>query len=214
MRAQQKTGDRGLERPGIRKPCQSFAERAIAGLVVILQEIDKGAGRKIVAALTAQRAPPVKRRLALVDEAFRQPARQLFRGPLRIVAVIAAGFIRQKHMEGMMDIIVPLRVEAMAQMACGVVLIFQSQMNVTAIRFPAQFLRQPVQPPFILDDVDGIEPQSVEAKSEQPITRILAEEIAHFGDSEIDRWSPGRRSVDTEEGLRVKGEIISLRPEM
>ena len=67
-RREQQHGERRFDRLRIRIAFEPVAQRAIADLVVVLQEIDEG-GRRQMAARLAALAAAKRRRLALIDEA-------------------------------------------------------------------------------------------------------------------------------------------------
>ena len=108
-RRQQRDRERGLDRPGIGHALEPVAERAVADLVVVLQEIDEGGRRKLAARLAAQLSAAMRGRLALIDKARAQRARDVLARRALIVAVVAVGFAGQQHVPGVMIIIVPLR---------------------------------------------------------------------------------------------------------
>ena len=107
-RREQRDGKRRLQRRRRREHRQPLAQRAVADLVVVLQEIDEGRGRQRRTRLAAVLAPPVRRRLALIGKPFGERPREMLRR-VAIVAVIARGLAGQQHMEGVMIVVVPLR---------------------------------------------------------------------------------------------------------
>ena len=86
LRAEKLQRDGGLERLRVGERRQPFAERAIADLVVILQEQHKGGGRQIGAWRAARLAAAMRRRLALIDETFLEAARQALRRTIGVIA--------------------------------------------------------------------------------------------------------------------------------
>ncbi len=69
-RREQRHGQRGLERRGWRQRRQPLAERAVADLIVVLQEIDERGGGQRRARLAARLALAMRRRLALIGKSF------------------------------------------------------------------------------------------------------------------------------------------------
>jgi hypothetical protein len=67
---------------------------------------------------------------------------------------------------------------------------------------------------LMLDLVDRVETQSVEAVFLQPEERILDEEVAHRALLIGDRRSPGCLSLGMKELRRVEAEIVPVRSEM
>ena len=75
---QQQQGGRGLQRFRARQRRQPFAEGAVADLVVVLQESNKGGGRQVRARLAARLAAAMAEGSPWIDESFFQrsaPAR-------------------------------------------------------------------------------------------------------------------------------------------
>src|SRR5690606_2196650 len=89
---------------------QALAERAIADLVVVLQEVDEGGGGKAGRGLAAWLAAKMFRRFALVAVALSKAAREQRRRVLCIVLVVALVLAGQKHVGGVVKIVVPLAV--------------------------------------------------------------------------------------------------------
>ena len=63
---------------GVGDAFEPVAERAVADLVVVLQEVDEGGGRELAARLAAQLAVAMRGGLALIDKA-RASARAMSR---------------------------------------------------------------------------------------------------------------------------------------
>src|SRR4029077_17622258 len=78
---------------------------------------------------TAPFAAAVRRWLALIDETFLETTRQSHRRLLAVIGVIALALSGQQRVQDMMTVVVPLRVEIAGQMARGIVVVFQNQMN-------------------------------------------------------------------------------------
>src|SRR5690606_27046256 len=127
-RAQQLQRHRGFEGAGLvaAQHREALAKRPIAHLVVILNEENKRGRGKHVRRLTSRLAAMSRTRLTLIDEALRQGASQLVGGPLRIGGVITAGLAREKMVNDMVGIIIPLRIKTMTQQACGIVIVLEN----------------------------------------------------------------------------------------
>ena len=92
---------------GRRQRGETLAASAIAGLVVILQEIDEGGERQIRARLAALAAVAKGRCLALIDVAFGQGAGQLDDGMDGVVGVVAVGLAGGDDVGRVMEVVVP-----------------------------------------------------------------------------------------------------------
>ena len=106
------------------------------------------------------------------------------------ILVVAAPFIRQQRMDGMMEVIAPLRVKPITAVSP-----VEEQSRVVQIAFcneldrPAQLLREFVRRFLefcqemlcaeIEDAVDSIQPQGVKVVDFEPIQRVLAKESSH-----------------------------------
>ena len=110
---------------------QPFAESAIADLIVVLQEKHKGGRRQVGARRAARLAVAMGRRLALIDEAFLQAAGQR---AARLVGIVARNSRRVRRSAGHAGHDGHRHSIAhrnRAQMAGGIVVIFEHEMNVT-----------------------------------------------------------------------------------
>ena len=74
-----------------------------------------------------------------------------------------------------------------------------------------------IRPRSVGNGVDRVETQSVEIEFVQPVKRVVNEEITYDARAppvEIDRRAPWRGMRRIEELRRIRGEIVSFRPEM
>src|SRR5579872_768233 len=71
------------------------------------------------------------RGLTLVDETVPQAAGQLFGGLVNIILVIALALTGQKHMQHVVRIVVPLRIEGVCQIGSVVSIVFKNKVYVT-----------------------------------------------------------------------------------
>jgi hypothetical protein len=118
-------------------------------------------------------------------------------------------------MDDMMGIIVPLRIEAAAQVMSDVVLVLQHQVDEPAwFDGPPNLCCQLVGPVPVGDRVDRIKTQAVEAVLHHPVKSVLGEEASHLGPAEVDRRPPGRLDVIAEECRRVGGQVIPVGTEV
>ncbi len=105
----------------------------------------------------ATRCAEVIRVLALENETVRQAARQLLRRLVGIIGVIAAILISQQHMEHIVSIVVPLRIDLLREMRC-VVMVLQHEMHMPpGLNGGAYRGSHLVHPVLLLDGVDCIE---------------------------------------------------------
>src|SRR5690606_3776417 len=166
--------------------------------------------------------------LALIDETLSQTTSELLCGVFLIIAVITCGFAGEQHMQDIVAIVVPLRIEiptvarlahiaacgaatAVAQMSRAVVFIFQNQVH-EASRFDcfADARRHFIKPARIRYLMDGIEAQAVESIFEQPIQRVLQKKIPYLRPREIDSCSPRRMFAGVEKGRGIAIEEIAV----
>ena len=128
--------------------------------------------------------------LALIDEAVGEAARQLPGRLIGIVEVVAAILAGQQHVEHIVPVVVPLRIDVLAEMR-RIVVVLEHQMHVPS-RLDGGTHRggHLVHPVLIQDGMHRIEAQSVEAVLHQPVEHVVGEEGAHLGPAEIDRRIP------------------------
>ncbi len=201
------------------------AERAVADLVMVLQEIDKGGRGEFAAGFPAQSPATMRRSFALIDKARPQCARDIVKRGALVVAVIAVGFGGQQHMPGVMIVVVPLRAVFAArrvlhgiQCARAVVVVLEHEMDVAAglrgklAHCDAEIMQHR---DFALlgDGVHCVQAQPVEAIFAQPIQHILDREGAHLRHPVIDGAAPGRLCF-RKEARRISAEVISLGAEV
>lgn len=152
---------------------------------------------------------------ALVDEAFTEETRQLGRGVLVIVGVVALTLVGEQGMQHVVAVVVPLRSEAGGQQAGAVVLVFQYQVHVAArLDAGVHALGQLGEETAVGNRMHGVEAQPVEAVVQQPHQGVVDEEVAHFAAAEIDAVAPGRLLVVAEEVLGIAAQVVAVRPEV
>src|ERR1700733_4351283 len=76
---------------------------------MVLEKIDER-GRRQMCARLATRGAAIGRPLTAINKPSRECATDLVQGPIGIVRVIACGFSGQNDVQGMMEVVVPLRV--------------------------------------------------------------------------------------------------------
>src|SRR5262249_12914343 len=103
---------RRLERCRVGQQLEALAERAVADLVVVLQEVDEGGWRQRAARLAARTALAMRRALALIVEACRQHAGDARERRLAVVAIVSVRLAAQEHVPGVVKIVVPLGTES------------------------------------------------------------------------------------------------------
>ncbi len=173
----------------------------------------------------AMRAPAAKaRRLALIAEAMRERRGDAGGGRVGIVLIIAVALARQQRVHGMMPVVVPFGVEQ-ARAALGVEfeqrgrigVVLDGEMDVAAGEAGAHLARDLGEDRLlgaVLDVVDGVEAQAVEAELLEPIEHVVEEEIPHRPGGEFDRLAPGRLAHGIEEARRGEMEVIPVGAEM
>ena len=82
---------------------------------MVLQEQHEGSRRQMTTRHAARLAQ-VARMFSLIDEAFRETACQLPGRLLSIVEVVAAVFASQERVQDIVPIVVPLRIDILAEM--------------------------------------------------------------------------------------------------
>src|SRR5205823_10620177 len=181
---------------------EALAAGSIADLVVVLQEVDEGAGRQVSAAL-ATRPTQVARGLTLVGEALRQAAAQERLRLPRIVGVVTAGLPAQQDVQAVVGVVVPLRVAGRggargAEKAHGVVEVLEREVDRAAAAFGrtrrAGDLVDDVRFALVVNGVDRIETQAVEVVFLEPVKRVVDEELTHrrtVRSVKVDRGTPG-----------------------
>src|SRR5262249_7807364 len=118
---------------------QPIPECAIADLVVILQEIDKGGRFKRAAGLATQLTAPERGDFALIDEARRQGASDVAPRRALIVPVVTMVLMGQEDMKGVVEIVVPLRAILAGwrilrgiEHACAIVTVLEHKMDMAS----------------------------------------------------------------------------------
>jgi hypothetical protein len=118
-------------------------------------------------------------------------------------------------MQGVVAIVVPLRIEAVTQQVRGVVLVLQHQMHLALLRHcRAHARRQFPEKIVIVDGVHGVQAQAVDAVIQQPHQGVFAEEITYLRAAEIDGRTPGRDALFMKELPRIHTQIIAVRAEV
>ncbi|MDR8969313.1 hypothetical protein FEP58_05702 [Burkholderia multivorans] len=156
-RQQQQRGQRA-QRVVVRERAQPLAERAIADLVVVLQERHERGRRQLRARLAARCAVVQRRRFALVRESFAERAREMTQRRVRIRAVVAVALAGQQHVRAVVEVVVPLRVEAVRpEQARGIAFVLEHQMHVALACGRAHAPRELAQPRVVVDRVRRVD---------------------------------------------------------
>ena len=223
MGTQQIDGGDGTHRVRRCDRRQTFAERAIADLIVILNEGDESGRRQQRTRLTARMAAELHH-LPLKCEAFGQrPPEHI--GVAEVFGVVALILAGCRHVQHMMYVVVPLRRKVprqagvVAEQAAGLVfLILQHQMHRAAAGAHAfcEFVEHV--PHAVVDDgMDGIEAQSIEIVFLDPILRVVNDELTHrtaVSAVVVDGRTPRRLMPIGKERRCVRGQVISVRPKV
>ena len=206
------------------EPVDALAERAVADLIVVLEERDERGQRKVGAGLPARRAP-IRRVLALKAESLGEAARQHADGVL-IVDVVAAPVARDGHVQRVVDVVVPLGgVEAAAVWAAEVArlvpVVLQDEVHVAiaprSLQDRAADLVQHVNGRIVVDLVGGVEPEAVQVVLLDPVERVVAEERADDlapRPVEVHGGAPRRLVSRAGERGRVGAEVVALGTEV
>ncbi len=212
-RREQQQRSRGPERIGGTELWQTLAERPVADLVVVLQEQHKGGRCKVAAGLAS--GVPMTRLFAQVDKTFAEQARKLVGRLFGEVRVVGIGFAGQQHVQRVVPVIVPLRVETLVQQAGLIELIFKVQPHVSGRFDPLAHAGGELgQECLVANGVDGVHAQPVDAVFEQPHKGVVDEEIPHLRAPEIDRVAPRCVQVAAEELLGVTAQVVAVRTEV
>ena len=209
-------GDAGLCRVCQRD--QTVAEGAVADLVMVLVEGDEGGGGQVARGF----APRFRQRragLALFHEAFGQRQADVVQRVAGEAGVVIVGFAGQQGVDGVVPVVVPF---GDAQAVGGVVVagdvavVLGHQVDGTVEAVVADGQRQfgdEVGVGRVVDPVDGIEAQAVEAVLGQPVEGVLDGEAAHGGLGVVDHLSPRGRLFGMED-RRDGGEVEAVGAEM
>src|SRR3954467_3385296 len=102
--------------------------------------------------------------LALIDEALGKATRQLFRRRLGVIAVISLTLTSEHHVQHVVAVVVPLRIEIAPQVLGDVAVVLEHEMNLPTLLYSSANLRgHLVEPVGFGDRMHGIEAQAVEA---------------------------------------------------
>jgi hypothetical protein len=204
---------------------QALAERAVADLVMVLQEGDEGRGRQVRRRLPANLPAAVRARIALVGEALGEAAREHPRGALRVVGVVAVALAGDEHVRRVVPVVVPLRgrvrgagaIEEMRRVA----VVLEHEVDVAVVARArgdgARDLGHDVRRGIVGDGVDRIHAQPVEVELLDPVERVVDEEGAHVLRAlavEVDRRTPRGLVRGVEELGRIEREVVALGPEV
>ena len=113
LRRQQHDGDAGVQCGFRRTRCEAHSEGVVADMVMILQKRDKGGRRQLSRCFATRPSAAKRRRLALIDKTFRQCAPEMPRRRDCVIAIEPRFLAGDQHMQGVVQIVVPLRAEAL-----------------------------------------------------------------------------------------------------
>ncbi|VWC50302.1 hypothetical protein BLA6863_07811 [Burkholderia lata] len=214
-REQQQRGRRA-HRVFVRERAQPFAERAVADLVVVLQECDERGRRQVRARFAARGAVVQRRRFALVREAFAERAREMAQRRVGVRAVVAVALAGQQHVRAVVEVVVPLRVETTGSEQAGrIALVLEHEVHMARVaRVRAHAAREFAQPRVVVDRVRGIDAQPVETEFVEPVQRVLDEERAGLFARKVDGRPPRGLPVGAEERGRVARQQVAFRAEV
>ncbi len=198
----------------------------IADLIVVLQECDKGRCGQFARWRATRLSAAVPRSFSLIGKSLGQRAAEMLCRSRRIVAVVTRLVAGNEDMQGVVKIVVPLRVVIFGantgahQIARLVAVILQHEMDFS-IGYPKTHalgdLVDDVGRAVIDNCVNGIQTKPVEVKFFQPIQGIVNEKVAHrptMRAREIEGRAPWRVMAPGEELGRDRVQIVTLRAEM
>ena len=228
MGREQDAGVGGAQPRRIGQRVDALAEGAVADLVVRLQKRDKGAQGQMRAGLAAALARAKNRGLPLKDEALCQGATELGDRCVGVIGEVAVGLKCGEHMDGVVQVVVPLRCGRQRQAAfialqvggaVGVILQHDMHLALTA-RAGMQRradLAHDVGLGVVAQRMDRVHAQSVKIEFLDPVQGVVNEEVAHrsgIGAVVVDGRAPGRL-VRRVEKMRAAGvQVVALRPEV
>jgi hypothetical protein len=213
-REEQDRGER-VVRGRVGQRDQPLAERPVAGLVVVLEEVDEGRGRKM-----GRRLAPVR---ALEGEPLGQSAGKVAAGIVGEGAVVGVCLAGGQHMGRVVHVVVPFggverhgALRPLVQVGDVAVVLGRQVYGAVgdAGAHLARKLDQKLRLGGIADLVDGVEPQTVHAELREPVERVLDEEAPHGALRVVDPGAPRRVPGGVEERRRVGVEVIPLRSEV
>src|SRR5688500_15851177 len=163
----------------------TLAECTVAYLVVGLQKGNKGLWRQMNAHLATHGTIAIGGYFPLIGKPFRQAASQMAYRIVGVIHIVSIVLLRREYMQGVMNIIIPLRVvPAVCQITSIVGIIFQDQMHVALCidlgTYTLRDLDKDVRTGIVDDRMYCIEPQSIEVILLQPVQRVMNEEIPYL----------------------------------
>src|SRR6202051_4890351 len=118
-------------------------------------------------------------------------------------------------MQDVMAVVVPLSVEIAGQMARGVVVILQNEVNFSLrLDRATHFRGHLVEPIRVAYGVHGIETKTIEEILDQPIQGVIYKIVADLPAAKVDCRTPGRIDIVPEHFRCVSMEVIPVGAEM
>ncbi len=200
----------------------ALPERAVADLVVVLEEAHEGGRRQVAARLPAQVAA-IPGALALEREALGEAAPEVRQRRL-VVLVVAAALAGERHVERVVHVVVPLGLvegppaRRALEVAGLVGAVLQDEVHRALAAGPvghrAAELHQEMRGGVVHDRVDRVEAQAVQVELLEPVERVVDHEGADDLGARpvvVDAVAPERAVVRSEEGGGVAVEVVALR---
>src|ERR1700732_4948782 len=160
-----------MQRRAGRARRQPGSKRLVADGIVVLQKRDKGGRGQRRRGFATRSAAAKRRGLALIGKAFSQSAAETDGRLCRIIRIKADVLAGNQNMQGMVQVVVPLRREAAGptgrtrQVASLVAVVFQNKMDFPIGDLATDRLYQlgeDIRLAVVVDRVDGIEAEPVE----------------------------------------------------
>src|SRR6516225_2040104 len=206
LRAQKLKRNGGFERAWLHERRQSLAEGAVSDLIMVLQKKHEGGRRQAGAWAAAPPAVTMGGWLALINEALRKAAGKPFDRAVRIIGIVAFVLAGEQDMQDVVAVVIPLRIEIARKVLCRIGIVFQHKVDMpSGFDDGAHFSSHFIEPVRFSDCVSCIQAQPVEPKLGQPVNRILGEEAADLGQTEIDCGTPWCHDVAAKHARGVQG---------
>jgi hypothetical protein len=184
----------------------------------------KADGRLVGAGDAAGAAVPGRVGLALVDEALGERAGEVAERVAREGGVVAGGLAGRCAVQRVVEVVVPLCGQQLGPVrgvagveGHDVALVLGGEVDEAVGEAGADAgggLGEQGGVGGVLDLVDGVEAQAVEAELVDPHHRVVDEEVAHGALAVVDGRAPGGLALGVEELRRVEAEVVPVRSEV
>ena len=203
---------------------QPLAERRVADLVVVLQEVDESRWRQMGRRCSAVQAWAMRRFVTLIGKAFRQRQPEPSKWRVRVIDIVAVTALGHEHAHDMVKVVVPLCLVlcslSLRQPSRVVVVVLQGKVNDTARRRGTQAAREFVQDVLgavVEYGLHRVQPEPIHMELLDPVDGVLDEEFPHglrVRTVEVDGAAPWRVVPVGKELRRVVQDVVRSRAEM